>query len=325
MRSAIHHTFGEPAEVLVPGDSPLPQPGHGQVRIKTILAPIHNHDLWTVRGQYGYKPDLPAIGGSEAVGLVDALGPEVTGVTIGQRVAVASVHESWAEFFLAPAAGLVPVPDAISDEASAQLIAMPFSAISLLDFLDVEAGDWVIQNTANGAVGKVLAMLASARGVNVVNLVRRDAGVDELAALGITNAVSTASAGWQDKVRALTGTAPIRAAVDSIGGTASRDLIELLGENGVLVSFGTMAGEPMQIPSGAVIFKQAIVKGFWGSKVSAAMPVQKRVALIGELLKLVATGELTLPVEAIYPLDRIADAVKASLAPGKAGKVLLRP
>ena len=325
MRSAIHHTFGEPAEVLVPGDSPLPQPGPGQVRIKTILAPIHNHDLWTVRGQYGYKPDLPAIGGSEAVGLVDALGPEVTGVTIGQRVAVASVHESWAEFFLAPAAGLVPVPDAISDEASAQLIAMPFSAISLLDFLDVEAGDWVIQNTANGAVGKVLAMLASARGVNVVNLVRRDAGVDELAALGITNAVSTASAGWQDKVRALTGTAPIRAAVDSIGGTASRDLIELLGENGVLVSFGTMAGEPMQIPSGAVIFKQAIVKGFWGSKVSAAMPVQKRVALIGELLKLVATGELTLPVEAIYPLDRIADAVKASLAPGKAGKVLLRP
>ena len=94
MRSAIHHTFGEPAEVLVPGDSPLPQPGPGQVRIKTILAPIHNHDLWTVRGQYGYKPDLPAIGGSEAVGLVDALGPEVTGVTIGQRVAVASVHES---------------------------------------------------------------------------------------------------------------------------------------------------------------------------------------------------------------------------------------
>ena len=325
MRSAIHHTFGEPAEVLVPGDSPLPQPGHGQVRIKTILAPIHNHDLWTVRGQYGYKPDLPAIGGSEAVGLVDALGPEVTGVTIGQRVAVASVHESWAEFFLASAAGLVPVPDAISDEAAAQLIAMPFSAISLLDFLNVEAGDWVIQNTANGAVGKVLAMLASARDVNVVNLIRRDAGIDELAALGITNAVSTASVGWQDKVRALTGTAPIRAAVDSIGGTASRDLIELLGENGVLVSFGTMAGEPMQIPSGAVIFKQAIVKGFWGSKVSAAMPVQKRVALIGELLKLVATGELTLPVEAIYPLDRITDAVKASLAPGKAGKVLLRP
>ena len=325
MRSAIHHSFGEPAEVLAPGDSPLPQPGSGQVRIKTILSPIHNHDLWTVRGQYGYKPDLPAIGGSEAVGLVDALGPDVTGVILGQRVAVASVHGTWAEFFLAPAGGLVPVPDAIGDEAAAQLIAMPFSAISLLDFLNVEAGDWVVQNTANGAVGKTLAMLARARGVNVVNLVRRDAGVEELAALGIANAVSTATDSWKDKVRTITGTAPIRAAVDSIGGTASRDLIELLGENGLLISFGTMAGEPMQIPSGEVIFKQAIVKGFWGSKVSAAMPVQKRIALIGELLKLVAAGELKLPVEAVIPLDQISAAVRASLTPGKAGKVLLRP
>ena len=325
MRSAIHQTFGDPADVLAPGESPLPRPGAGQVRIKTILSPIHNHDLWTVRGQYGYKPELPAIGGTEAVGLIDALGPDVTGVALGQRVAVASVHGTWAEYFLAPTGGLVPLPETIPDEAAAQLIAMPFSAISLLDFLNVESGDWVIQNTANGAVGKTLAMLASARGVNVVNLVRRDAGVEELAALDIANAVSTAADGWKDKVRAITGEAPIRAAVDSIGGTASRDLIGLLGENGLLVSFGSMAGEPMLIPSGDVIFKQATVKGFWGAKVSAAMPVQKRIGLIGELMQLVASGALKLPVEAIFPLDQISDAVKASLAAGKAGKVLLRP
>jgi len=278
-----------------------------------------------VRGNYGYKPDLPAIGGSEAVGTVDALGADVTGVTLGQRVAVASVHGTWAEYFLAPAAGLVPVPEAIADGSAAQLIAMPFSAISLLEFLEVERGDWIIQNTANGAVGKTLAMLAQARGVQVVNLVRRDAGVDELAALGITHAVSTAQAGWQDRVRAITGGAPIRAAVDSIGGQASGDLLSLLGEDGLLVSFGTMAGEPMQLSSGDLIFKQARVKGFWGSKVSAAMPADVRRRLIGELLRLVADGSLTLPVEAAFGLDRIADAVRASLAPGKAGKVLLQP
>ncbi|KPN20120.1 alcohol dehydrogenase [Xanthomonas sp. Mitacek01] len=325
MRSVLHATFGDPAEVLSPGDSPIPEPGPGQVRIRTILSPIHNHDLWTVRGNYGYKPDLPAIGGSEAVGTVDALGADVTGVTPGQRVAVASVHGTWAEYFLAPAAGLVPVPETIADGAAAQLIAMPFSAISLLEFLEVERGDWIIQNTANGAVGKTLAMLAQARGVQVVNLVRRDAGVDELAALGISHAVSTAHAGWQDRVRAITGGAPIRAAVDSIGGQASGDLLGLLGEDGLLVSFGTMAGEPMQLSSGDLIFKQARVKGFWGSKVSAAMPADVRRRLIGELLRLVADGSLTLPVEATFGLDRIADAVRASLAPGKAGKVLLQP
>ncbi len=325
MRSAIHTTFGEPADVLALEESPVPEPGPGQVRIKTILSPIHNHDLWTVRGSYGYKPELPAIGGSEAVGTVDALGEGVTGITIGQRVSVASVHGSWAEYFLAPAAGLVPVPDSISDEAAAQLIAMPFSAITLLDFLEVASGDWVIQNTASGAVGKTLAMLAAARGVHIVNLVRRDAGVEELAALGIANAVSTATDGWQDRVRAITGDAPIRAAVDSIGGQASAELLSLLGEDGLLVSFGTMAGEPMQISSGNLIFKQAVVKGFWGSKVSAAMPAEAKRRLLGELIRLVASGELKLPAGAVFGLDQVADAVRASLTAGKAGKVLLKP
>lgn len=325
MRSAIHTTFGEPADVLALEESPVPEPGPGQVRIKTILSPIHNHDLWTVRGSYGYKPELPAIGGSEAVGTVDALGEGVTGITIGQRVSVASVHGSWAEYFLAPAAGLVPVPDSISDEAAAQLIAMPFSAITLLDFLEVASGDWVIQNTANGAVGKTLAMLAAARGVHIVNLVRRDAGVEELAALGIANAVSTATDGWQDRVRAITGDAPIRAAVDSIGGQASAELLSLLDEDGLLVSFGTMAGEPMQISSGNLIFKQAVVKGFWGSKVSAAMPAEAKRRLLGELIRLVASGELKLPAGAVFGLDQVADAVRASLTAGKAGKVLLKP
>ncbi|MFD2238143.1 zinc-binding dehydrogenase [Aureimonas populi] len=325
MRSAIHASFGEPADVLTLTDSPVPQPGPGQVRVRTILSPIHNHDLWTVRGTYGYKPELPAIGGSEAVGIVDALGEGVSGAAVGQRVAVASVHGTWAEYFLAPASGLVPVPDAIADEAAAQLIAMPFSTVTLLDFLEVERGDWVIQNTANGAVGKMLAMLAATRGVQVVNLVRRDAGVDELATLGIANAVSTATDGWKDKVRAITGGAPIRAAVDSIGGQASGDILSLLGEGGLLVSFGTMAGEPMQLSSGDLIFRQAVVKGFWGSKVNAQMPGETKVRLIGELLRLVAAGELKLPVEGIFPLERATEAVAASLAPGKAGKVLLKP
>lgn len=325
MRSAAHTVFGDPAEVLSLTDSPVPQPGPDQVRIRTILAPIHNHDLWTVRGNYGYKPELPAIGGSEAVGFIDALGDRVTGFQLGQRVAVASVHGSWAEYFLAPVAALVPVPDAIPDEAAAQLIAMPFSAVMLLEFLEVKSGDWVAQNTANGAVGKMLAMLAGSRGVNVVNLVRRDAGVDELAALGIGNAVSTASDGWQDRVRAITGDAPIRAGVDSIGGAASGALLALLGEGGLLVSFGSMTGEPMQLSSGDLIFKQAVVKGFWASKIRSVIPAETRQRLFGELLQLVASGALKLPVEAVFGLDQISDAVRASQTPGRGGKVLLRP
>ena len=325
MRSVIHTTFGDPAEVLAMGESPLPEPGKGQVRIRTLLSPIHNHDLWTVRGSYGYKPALPAIGGSEAAGIVDALGEGVEGVTIGQRIVVAGVHETWAEYFIAPAALLVPLPDVIPDESGAQLIAMPLSALMLLEFLEVKAGDWIIQNTANGAVGKTLAMLARARGIHTINLVRRDAGVAELAEAGVDNAVSTAEAGWRDKVRDLTGGAPIRAGVDSIGGQASGDLLALLGENGLLVSFGSMKGEPMQLSSGDLIFKQVTVKGFWGAKVSEALSREDKRRMIGELLRLAATGELKLPVEAVFGFEDAAKAAAASAEPGRKGKVMLRP
>lgn len=324
MRSATHLTFGEPAEVLALGECPIPQPAAGEVRVRMRLSPIHNHDLWTIRGKYGYKPELPAIGGSEAVGIVDALGTGVEGVSVGQRVAVASVHGTWAEYFLAPAQGLIPVPENMADEVAAQLIAMPFSAIALLEFMQVNRGDWIIQNTANGAVGKTLAMLAKARGIHAINLVRRDAGVAELAEAGIDQAVSTAQPGWQEQVRAMIGTHSIRAAVDSIGGAASGELLALLGEDGLLVSFGTMAGEPMQVSSGDLIFKQAVVKGFWGSKVSAAMQSETKRRLIGELIQRIASGELQLPVEAIYDLSEVAQAAAASLQPGRKGKVLLR-
>lgn len=325
MRSATHSRFGEPAEVLALADSPIPEPAPGQVRIKTTLAAIHHHDLWTVRGSYGYKPDLPAIAGSEAVGIIDALGEGVSGLSIGQRVATASAHGTWAEFFTVAAAGVVPLPDTIPDETAAQLIAMPFSALTLVDFLGVNAGDWIVQNTANGTVGKSVAMIAAARGINTINLVRRDEAVAELAALGIKNVVSTAGEGWQDQARALTGDAPIRAAIDSIGGSASGDLVMLLGKDGLLVSFGAQRGEPMQIPSGELIFKHITVKGFWGSRVAADMPAEKRTALMREMIGMIISGRLKLPVDGIFGLDQIGDAVRATLTPGKAGKVLLRP
>jgi len=325
MRAALHEQFGDPTEVLHGGEAPTPQPGAGEVRVRTVLAPIHNHDLWTVRGQYGYKPTLPAIGGSEATGVIEALGEGVTGLEVGQRVSAASVHGTWAEYFMAPARMVIPMPDSIDDNMAAQLIAMPLSALMLLEFLQVEKGQWIVQNAANGAVGKALAMLAKARGVHCLNLVRRDDGVAEMQALGIDHTVSTAQPDWLAQVRAQLGEGGAAAAVDSVGGKASGELVSLLGENGTLVSFGSMTGEPMQIGSGEVIFKQATVKGFWGSKVSQAMAAEDKRRLVGELLTLAAAGGLSLPVDAVFGLDQVAEAAKASLQPGRNGKVLLKP
>ena len=325
MRALVQPRFGDPAEVLSVQEVPDPVPGPGQALVRVLLSPIHNHDLWTARGSYGFKPEMPARAGTEAVGVVEALGEDVDGLAVGQRVATGGSFGAWAELIVAPAAGLVPVPDGLSDEAASQLVSMPFSAIALLDFLEVSEGDWIVQNAANGAVGRLVAQLAEARGVHVLGLVRRTDGVAELAEQGIERVVATDDDGWRERVREIVGDAPIVAGVDSVGGSSAGDVVSLLAEDGVLVVFGAMASPTMEIGSGDVIFKQVVIKGFWGSKVFGAMSREKRAALMGELVSGIGSGALTLPVEKVYGLDEIADAARANGAPGRRGKILLRP
>lgn len=324
MRALIHPTFGDPEQVLRIEDRPLPEPGAGQVRLRTLLSPIHNHDLWTVRGTYGFKPELPAASGTEAVGIVDALGAGVDHLAVGQRVATGGTFGAWSEYFLANAAGLIPVPDALSDEDAAQLVSMPFSTITLLRFLDVQPGEWIVQNAANGAVGRMLAQLGAARGVNVLGLVRRTAGIEELRTQGIEGVIATDQDDWRDQVAHITGGAPIVAGVDSVGGSSAGDVLSLLAEGGTLVAFGAMDSPTMEIASSDVIFKQATVKGFWGSKVMPSLDPGTRGELFGELVQRVTDGTLTLPVAGIFDAADIGAAVQASNTAGRIGKVLLR-
>ena len=325
MRALVQPRFGDPAEVLSVQEVPDPRPGPGQALVRVLLSPVHNHDLWTVRGSYGFKPEMPARAGTEAIGVVAEVGEGVEGLEVGQRVATGGSFGAWAELIVAPAAGLVPVPDGISDEVAAQLVSMPFSAVALVDFLELSEGDWFVQNAANGAVGRLVSQLAEARGVHVLGLVRRADGVAELREQGIGNVVATDDDGWRDRVREIVGDAPLVAGVDSVGGRAAGDGVSLLAEDGGLVVFGAMASPTLEIASGDVIFKQVVIKGFWGSKVFPAMERQKRARLMGEIVTGIASGALTLPVERVYALEEIADAARANQAPGRRGKILLRP
>ncbi|MCW4460064.1 zinc-binding dehydrogenase [Microbacterium sp. MPKO10] len=325
MRAIIHHTFGEPEAVLSVDDRPMPEPGAGEVRIKTVLSPIHNHDLVTVRGEYGFVPELPARAGTEAVGIIDALGEGVSGVSVGQRVATGGTFGAWAEYFTAKAAGLIPVPDALPDESAAQLVAMPFSALSLLHALSLERGQWMVQNAANGAVGRLIAQLAAARGIHVLGLVRRQDAVEQLREQGITNVLSTDDDAWRNRVDEVTGGAPIVAGVDSVGGASASDVLSLLAEKGALVVFGAMGSSALEISSGDLIFRQITVTGFWGSAVNRTMDAATKAELFRELLTRVTNGDVSLPVSGIYDFDDVRAAVDASLTPGRVGKVLLAP
>lgn len=324
MRAVIFETFGDPAQVLRCQERPAPEPGPGEIRVRMILSPIHNHDLWTIRGDYGVKPKLPAIGGTEALGSVDALGEGVTSLAIGQRVTAAGLVNAWADYFIMPAARAMPVPDAIDDEVACQLTAMPLSALMAIEEMGAKPGQWIVQNAATGAVGKTLAMIAAARGVHVINLVRRKDAVDEFAARGIGNAVQVGEDGWEEKVRTFTAGAPIVAALDSVGGEESGLLLRLLGEGGLLLTFGAMSNKPMVVNPGDLIFRQATIRGFWAAKINSGPRRAEVPRAIAELARLASTGALKLPVEKAFPLERSAEAAQACMQPGRTGKIAFR-
>ena len=321
MKRAIYSEFGMPERVLRTENVERPQPGPGQVLVRMVLSPVHNHDLMTIAGQYGFKPSLPAVPGTEAVGVVEALGEGVTHLKVGQRVA-GGAEKTWADYYVAAAARLVPVPESVNDETACQLVSMPLSTKMLLDTLDVKPGDWIAINAANGAVGKLLAQYGKEKGVNVLGLVRRDAAVAELAALGFKTVVATEGEGWQDRVRAITGGAPIIRGIESLGGDGAAQLSSILADGAQLVSFGAMTGRPLKISAGELLFRNITVKGFWGAK----PPVKpERIGeLLGELVRDAAAGKLVLDIEAAYPISDVAEAVRASGEPGRKGKIAIR-
>lgn len=321
MRAVSYSQFGPAAEVLELVERETPQPGPGQVRVKLVLSPIHNHDLMTVAGKYGIKPALPSVPGTEAVGVVDALGEGVSHLSVGQRV-MGGATAAWAEFYLVEAARAIPVPDSIDDATACQLISMPLSAKMILADLKVNAGDWIIQNAANGAVGKLLNHFAGEAGVHVVNLVRREAGIAEMTALGIGNVVSTSADDWREQVAAITKGAPIVRGLDSIGGEGPEALLSVAAERAEIISFGNLSGQKITLSSAAILFKQATLRGFWGAKNNFdAEAVGK---MVGELVTSAAKGTLKLGVDGVYGLEQARDAARASDEPGRTGKVAIR-
>jgi NADPH:quinone reductase-like Zn-dependent oxidoreductase len=307
-----YREFGEPADVVAPAEVNAPAPDSGEVLVRVALSPIHNHDLATIRGVYGVKPSLPAIGGSELCGVVE-----------GKRVALMA-RGAWAEYALAHRDALVPIPDAIPDEVAAQLLAMPLSAIVLFEDLRVDAGDWIVQNAANGAVGRTLTALAQKAGVNVLSLVRREAAADELRSGGGKHVV-VQDGDWAKRVREETGGAPIARVIDSVCDENSIELNRLLAPDGEHVVFGALAKRALCLNPGTLIYGQTHVRGFWMLAWMNEASAQQKAALIGRCIGMALAGELWLPVAAIYPFDKAADAMREAERAGRPGKVLLSP
>lgn len=306
-------------------DFDAPVLAEGQVLIQVLASPINPSDVLTLTGQYGMLPPLPAVGGNEGVGKVVAHGPGVSAPAIGQTVLLPVGCGTWATHVVGDAKKLMPLPN----EADPLQLAMmtvnpPTASLMLSEFVDLQPGEWVIQNAANSGVGEYLVQLAKIRGLKTVNIVRRDSAAASVQAAG-GDVVLTDGSGLAKRVAEATGDAKIRLAIDAVGGEATDRLAGCLTEGGTLVNYGMMSGQACVLSPRSFIFKNVTLRGFWlAFWFRNATPAQQ-MAVFGDIGKLIATGKLKTRIHATYDVTQIKEAVAAAAEGEREGKILIVP
>jgi NADPH2:quinone reductase len=324
MQSVKFYEFGNPAEVLRLEDVPQPEPGPHQVLVRLRARSINPSDLLTVRGLYGALPKLPATPGLEGMGEVAAVGAEVKNLRVGQRVIPLGVPGTWQEYILAASTQLIPVPDGVSDNTAAQFVVNPLTAwIMTVEELSLNPGEWLLQTAAGSTLGRIVLQIARLRGFKTINVVRRREQVEELKALGADEIICTADEDVGRRVYEITGKAGLNRAIDAVGGATGAAAFQSLGRGGVMLIYGALSMQPMQVDCGRMIFNTTTLRGFWlGEWLRAAAP-ERQQSVMSEMLRAMATNEIVPPVEAEYPLKDVFAAIKHADRQGCSGKVLL--
>ena len=317
--------YGAPEVVARCVDAPeLGPPSPGEIVFDVLAFPINPADLSFCRGNYRLHPTLPATPGAECVGRVRAVGAGVGTLKQGDFV-ISMQRENWVQARRIRADDAVPIPAGLDLAQAAMLRINPATAQLLLeDHVALKSGDWVIQDVANSAVGRHIIVIAKARGIRSLNVVRRDDVAAELQALG-ADVVLADGPDLAERARAATGGAPIRLGIDAVSGEACRRIADCVGDGGIVVSYGAMSGQDPAVSRNALNFRGVTLTGFnLGRGLAKRTPEQVR-HLYGELGVQLRDGALKAPVDSTYPIDDIKPALVRAQQGGRNGKVLVLP
>ena len=297
MRAIVFTTPGGP-EVLEPQETETPTPGPGELRVRVLAAGVQPVDL-AVRSGWsppGAPPDTRNIPGNEFAGVVDAVGQDVA-IEEGAEVLGFRVMGSYAEYVVVPASHVVRKPEALSWAVAGGLPGAAQTAHTVLEDLAVAEGETFLVHAAAGAVGTVAVQLAVRAGARVIGTAS-EANHDYLRSLG---AIPVAyGAGLTERLREL---GPIDVCLDAAGEEALLATLPLIADRGRI---GTIAA-----------FAEAPGLGVrW-------LTSRRSAARLGELVDLVASGELRITVRRTYPLERAADAHRDVGTGHGRGKVVL--
>ena len=325
MKQVLLERYGQPEDgVRCAEVADVGAPGAGEVVFDVLAFPINPADISMCRGNYRLKPALPATPGAECIGRVTAVGAGVSHVKPGDLV-INLQRENWTQRRRVKSEDVIPVPPGLALRQAAMLRINPPTALLLLtDIVALKSGDWVIQNVANSAVGRLVIRLARARGVKTLNVVRRETLFGELKTLG-ADACVVDGADLGEAVKAHTRGAPIRLGLDAVSGQATARLSACVGERGVICNYGSMTGEDPVMSRNALISGGQTLVGFILGRALGTRSLDQIRTIYADLGEQVRKGILSAPVEKIYPIEEIKAAVAHAQRGERSGKILVAP
>ena len=302
MRAVVIETFGGP-EVMQMRDIPVPEPGPGQIRIKVAYAALNPLDVNIRRGLMKWRlPPMPMTLGYEYAGTVDAVGPGVAGSIIGSRVGSLGEWGGYADYAVATAAKVTPIPDGMAMDLGTVYFSTTETAWQALHTVGhIQPGDVVVVHSAAGAIGVMTTQIARDAGATVIGLVGSDDKIAWAKPFGADHLINyRADPAWPATVKRLAG----RGAdliVDGVQGPDALKNLDALAPLGQIVYLGASGGPSPDTPTGRLIAGSAGIRGL---VVYDAM-ARTQGAEIPEIQAKMMSGAWRYPLTPALPLDDV--------------------
>jgi NADPH2:quinone reductase len=303
-------------------DVPVPVPAPGQALVRIAASGVNFIDVYFRTGLY--KAELPITLGSEAAGTVESVGPNVTQVSPGDRVAYAMVRGSYAEYAAVPETSLVKIPDAIDFEAAAAAMLQGMTAHYLThSTFPLNRGQTCLVHAAAGGTGRLIAQMAKLRGARVVGTVSSEEKAAVAAEGGVDHPIIYTAVDFEAEVKRITAGAGVDVVYDSVGKTTFDKSLACLRPRGTMVLFGQSSGpvpplEPQILNTRGSIFL---------TRPSLAHYLLTHDELLwraGDVFTAIERGQLALRIDRVFPLADAAAAHRALESRATAGKLILK-
>lgn len=329
MKAVILSGFGGP-EMLDLVDLPTPDIGTGDVLIRVAAAGVNFAETAMRADRYAVTPPLPSILGAEVAGTVEAVGAEVRGFAVGDRVAgsmfaAGQYFGGYAELAVCPADVVTPLPEGVSFAEAVALMVQGLTALHLLERAPV-AGKTVLISAAAGGVGSLLVQLARRAGARQIVAAASSSDKRDFAiSLGADVAIDYTLPGWASALRDATHGTGADVIYESVGGAVTIESLKALAPLGQLVIYGSLNILDFGIGISellGLIFQNQSITGF------ATAPLLTPAVLhdgLSRLFEMTVAGEIKVTIGDTYPLARAGDAHRALESRQTRGKIVLVP